>query len=67
MPINIELGNIVQLKKKHPCGGDRWEVVRTGMDIRIKCLKCGRQVLLPREVFEKRVKKVFEEAGTGED
>lgn len=64
MPIRIELGDIVQMKKKHPCGNDRWEIVRTGMDIRIKCLKCGRQVLLPRETFEKRVKKIVESKGS---
>ena len=58
MPLKIELGDIVRMKKKHPCGSDRWEVVRTGMDIRIKCLGCGRQVLMPRETFEKRVKSI---------
>ena len=52
MPLKLELGDVVQMKKKHPCGGDLWEVVRTGMDIRIKCQKCGRQVLMPRETFE---------------
>ncbi len=65
MPLKIELGDVVQMKKKHPCGNDRWEIVRTGMDIRIKCLKCQRQVLMPRETFEKRVKKVMK-AGAGE-
>ena len=59
MPLKLELGDVVQMKKKHPCGGDLWEVVRTGMDIRIKGQKCGRQVLMPRETFEKRVKKIL--------
>ncbi|MDD2572914.1 MAG: DUF951 domain-containing protein [Firmicutes bacterium] len=59
MPLRIELGDVAQMKKKHPCGNDLWEVVRTGMDIRIKCQKCGRQVLMPREIFEKRVKRVL--------
>ncbi len=59
MPLKLELGDVVQMKKKHPCGGDLWEIVRTGMDIRIKCQKCGRQVLMPRETFEKRVKKIL--------
>ncbi len=44
------------MKKKHPCGSDEWEVLRTGMDFRIKCLKCGRQVWLARPAFEKAVK-----------
>lgn len=65
MPLRIELGDVAQMKKKHPCGNDLWEVVRTGMDIRIKCLKCGRQVLMPRETFEKRVRRVLK-AGTNE-
>jgi hypothetical protein len=64
MPLKIELGDVVQMKKKHPCGNDRWEVMRTGMDIRIKCLECGRQVLMSRETFEKRVKKIVE-SGAG--
>ena len=54
--MEIELGDIVRLRKKHPCGGDEWQVVKLGVDIRIKCLKCQRQVLLERVTFERRVK-----------
>ena len=53
------IGQVVQMKKSHPCGSDRWRIIRVGMDFRIKCLKCGRSVLLPRSRFEKRVKHVF--------
>lgn len=53
------LGDVVRLKKPHPCGGYEWEVTRTGMDFRMKCLTCSRQVMLPRVDFEKRVKKVI--------
>ena len=53
------VGDIVKMKKSHPCGSDEWEVMRTGMDFRIKCLGCGRQVMLPRPKFEKGVKKVI--------
>ncbi len=56
MVLEIRLGDIVRLKKAHPCGNDRWEVVRVGADIRLKCLKCQRHVLLERGVFERRVK-----------
>ena len=56
MVMEIKLGDVVHLKKKHPCGGDGWEVVRLGADIRIRCLKCQRYVLLKRSVFERRVK-----------
>jgi hypothetical protein len=51
-----KLGDIVRLKKVHPCGGYDWQVVRLGADIGLKCLKCGRRVLLARSVFERRVK-----------
>jgi len=51
----IRTGDLVRLRKTHPCGGDEWEVVRVGADIGVKCLKCGRRVLLRRSVFERRV------------
>lgn len=56
---DYQLGDIVQMKKGHPCGGNQWEVMRTGMDFRIKCLACGRQVMIPRPKFEKGVKSVL--------
>jgi len=55
-PFPVRLGDVLRLKKGHPCGEDRWEVLRTGADIRIKCLGCGRLVLLPRSELAKRVK-----------
>ena len=51
------LGDIVKMKKKHPCGADEWEITRTGMDFRIKCLGCGRQVMMSRIDIEKSVRK----------
>jgi len=56
MVMEIKMGDVVRLKKKHPCGSYEWEVVRLGADIGIKCLKCQRRVLLDRSVFERRVK-----------
>jgi hypothetical protein len=56
MVMEIRLGDVVRLKKKHPCGSDQWQVVRLGADIGIKCLGCQRRVLLERAVFERRVK-----------
>lgn len=56
MVLEIKLGDIVRLKKKHPCGSDEWEVVRLGADIGLKCLKCQRRVLLERSVLERRMK-----------
>ncbi len=54
--MEIRLGDVVRLRKKHPCGGYEWRVVRVGADIGIKCCTCGRRVLLPRRAFERRVK-----------
>ena len=52
------VGDVVRMRKLHPCGGTDWEVLRVGMDFRIKCLKCGHVVLLPRPKFERAVKTV---------
>ena len=56
MVMEIRLGDVVLLKKKHPCGGYEWQVTRLGADIGIKCLQCQRRVLLERSVFERKVK-----------
>lgn len=52
------LGDIVEMKKVHPCGSKEWEIIRLGADIKIKCLGCERIVMIPRSKFEKRVKKI---------
>jgi hypothetical protein len=59
MVLEINPGDIVQLTKAHPCGSDQWQVVRLGADIGLKCLGCGRRILLERRVFERRVKKLL--------
>jgi len=59
----IKLGDVVRLRKKHPCGSSEWQVVRVGADIRIKCLKCQRHVLLERSIFERRVKAIISSGG----
>jgi hypothetical protein len=59
MPKKFSLGDIVELKKQHPCGSRQWEIIRVGMDFRIKCLGCSQQVMLPRPRFEKSVKKII--------
>ncbi|KGN03211.1 hypothetical protein Z969_02750 [Clostridium novyi A str. 4570] len=55
------LGDIVEMKKQHPCGSKEWEVIRIGADIKIKCTGCDRIVMLPRSKFEKMVKKVVKQ------
>lgn len=58
MVTNFNIGDIVQTRKEHPCGSNQWEIIRLGADIKIKCVECGRIVMLPRQKFEKSVKKV---------
>lgn len=62
MKNNYELNSIVQMKKKHPCGGDTFKVIRVGVDIKIECTTCGRTIMLPRVEFNKKIKKVLTEA-----
>ncbi len=52
----IRLGDVVKMRKAHPCGSDQWKVIRIGADIKLKCLGCGRIVMLERAVFVKRRK-----------
>jgi hypothetical protein len=59
MILELKLGDIVRLKKKHPCGSFDWEIVRVGADIRIKCLKCEHHVLIERSILERRIKVVM--------
>ena len=58
MPLDIDVGDIVELKKPHPCGGKRFEVLRKGMDFRLQCLTCDAQIWLSRPNLEKRIKKI---------
>lgn len=59
--IKFSVGDIVQTKKKHPCGNDIWKVIRIGADYKIKCEKCGRIVMLDIESFQRRVKRKIED------
>ncbi|MBQ3583843.1 MAG: DUF951 domain-containing protein [Lachnospiraceae bacterium] len=54
--MQFEVGQIVKLKKKHPCGSFEWEILRVGADFRLKCLGCAHQVMLPRTTVEKSCK-----------
>ena len=58
----FELNDIVEMKKPHPCGENKWRIIRMGMDIRIKCLGCDHSVMLPRREFERKMKKILEKA-----
>ena len=56
MPLDIQVGDIVRLKKQHPCGAKEWEVLRIGADFRLRCLGCGRQIMIARKLVEKNTR-----------
>ena len=58
---DIQVNDIVRLRKPHPCGGFDWKIYRLGADIGLECLSCGRRVLLPRRTLSRRLKKVLTE------
>lgn len=57
--MDIRVNDLLQMKKKHPCGGNEFLVLRAGMDFRIRCTGCGREVMVPRIKLEKNIKKVI--------
>ena len=56
--MDIQIGDVVTLKKQHPCGNFEWEVLRIGIDFRLKCMGCGHQVMLPRKQVEKSIRNI---------
>jgi hypothetical protein len=64
IPLAVNIGDVVRLRKPHPCGGYEWRIVRVGADIGLRCLTCNHRVLLPRSEFERRVKAVVSSAPT---
>ncbi len=60
MPVDFQIGDIVRLRKPHPCGGYDWKVVRLGADIGLKCQTCQHRVLLTRRELEKRLKAIVQ-------
>ena len=56
MVSELKLGDLLQLKKRHPCGSDEWEVYRVGGDVGLKCIGCGKRVMAPRSRLERRIR-----------
>lgn len=56
--MDVRVGDVLELKKAHPCGGKTWLVLRVGMDFRLKCQGCGHEMMLPRSKAEKAIKKI---------
>jgi hypothetical protein len=59
--MDVQVGDRIQTRKPHPCGCSEFEVLRIGMDFRIRCTKCGHEILLPRVKIEKNIKKIIRE------
>ncbi|MDN7145736.1 DUF951 domain-containing protein [Liquorilactobacillus mali] len=66
MQAEYELHDVVEMKKPHPCGANSWEIIRLGMDIKIKCTGCGHLVMLPRREFNRKLKKILKKANIEE-
>ena len=60
--MDIQVGDVLELKKAHPCGSREWEVLRVGADFRLKCLGCEHQIMIARRLLEKNVKEISERA-----
>jgi len=59
-PEEYRIGSIVAMKKGHPCGANEWQILRVGADIKLKCLGCEHVVMIPRQKFHKRLRKVIQ-------
>lgn len=60
--MELNVGNVIKLKKKHPCGSSEWEILRVGADFRLKCLGCGHQIMVSRKLVEKNTKEIRKKA-----
>lgn len=58
MPMDIQVGDVLEMKKSHPCGSHEWQVLRIGMDFKLRCAGCGREMMIPRSKAEKSVKQI---------
>ena len=59
--MDVQVGDVIQTKKPHPCGASSFHVLRVGADFRIRCTGCGREIMLPRAKIEKNIKKILRE------
>ena len=58
MADRFDVGDIIKMKKPHPCGSSEWEVLRTGADFRLKCMGCGHQIMVSRKLVEKNTRRI---------
>ena len=59
--MEFNVGDVIKLKKKHPCGSFMWEILRVGADFRLKCQGCGHQIMTPRKLVEKNTKEIIKQ------
>lgn len=64
IPMDVQVGDILTMKKPHPCGSKQWKVLRTGMDFKLSCVGCGHEVMLPRSKVEKNIRSIEREGET---
>lgn len=62
MADRFDVGDVIRMKKPHPCGSHEWEVLRVGADFRLKCTGCGHQIMVPRKLVEKNTKEIRKKA-----
>lgn len=61
--MDVQVSDVLWMKKKHPCGSESWETLRVGMDFKLRCQGCGHEVMLPRSKVEKNIKKIIRNEG----
>lgn len=64
--IKYEVGDVIRMKKKHPCGSFEWEILRVGADFRLKCCGCGHQIMISRKIVKKNTKEIQKKLETRE-
>ena len=62
MAQKYEIGDVIRMKKPHPCGSHNWEILRVGADFRLKCTGCGHQIMVPRRLVEKNTKEIIKKS-----
>lgn len=65
MADRFDVGDIIRMKKAHPCGSHEWEILRVGADFRLKCMGCGHQIMVPRKLVEKNTRQITKRGAAG--
>lgn len=60
--MDLQIGDVIKMKKPHPCGANEWKILRTGIDFRLECVVCGRQIMITRKLVEKNFRGMIKKA-----